>query len=132
VRDQAVQALRSILATANPKVRRRAVRTFSDLGLLEPIVEVMVHSVSPATGWHALSACQKVLDSQPLSQAEGAELANLVKRQPDDALEQLEAREWLFNWLWSSLVESSPRFYTDTQSRKEWVGAGDTQIGEIE
>jgi hypothetical protein len=75
-----------------------ALKMINETGQAALLLEQVASFVSPPP-WTALGACQKIIDQQPLTHADGEALAALTKYDSDKDAFQRRVLRLLFNWL---------------------------------
>jgi hypothetical protein len=95
--EKVVEALIPYLS-ADDFVRYQASELLREVDQKAMVVETTVRLLCPQP-WIAMAACQRVMELQKLSDADGQALAELVRVQNHDDKAKRQAREWLFGWL---------------------------------
>jgi hypothetical protein len=91
-----------------PAVTAAAGRLLVDLGQLESALETAVRAVS-TTPWRHLAVCEKVINGEPLTIADGGNLAYLLRVAREDSREEQGYRQFLFDWFHSVLLVEGQR-----------------------
>jgi len=101
VSEEVIQRVSAVLHGEDEGPRLWAARLLISAGHERSVLEDVVRSITPEP-WVPLAACHRVLQNEPLGEADVEALVKLVLvDRPDDP--SLETKRFLFSWLWNSL-----------------------------